>query len=132
MGVAVRVTLVPIPTLVTQGPPLHVTVPLPDPDSVIVKEVDGTKVAVTLCAAFMATVQVLALPVHAPPQAERIDPVPGVAVRVMLVPGRKLVLQRRDGGTVVNALVPQLIAAFPVRPLVTVPLPEPVVVTLRG
>ncbi len=46
----------------------------------------AVKVAETLRATLMLTVQVLEAPEHAPPQLVKVEPVPAVAVRVTLVP----------------------------------------------
>ena len=101
-GVAVSVTFVPLLKLaeqlaaetpaavgVAQLMPagLDDTVPAP----VVVPRLEVTvrvwgasvKVAVTLRAALIATVQ-LPVPVHAPPQPEKVEPAPGVAVSVTL------------------------------------------------
>lgn len=45
----------------------------------------GLKVAVTLLAASIVTVQLLAEPAHAPVQFENTEPKPGVAVKVTLI-----------------------------------------------
>jgi hypothetical protein len=58
-------------------------------------------------------VQVAAVPVHAPPQPENVEPVVGVAVSVTEVPQSKVAMQ----------VAPQLI---PVGLLPTRPLPVPV------
>ena len=44
------------------------------------------KLAVTVLAALILTVQVAAVPVHAPDQADNLEPAAGVAVKVTLVP----------------------------------------------
>ena len=95
-GIAVRVRFVPAPSLFTQVPLVHkviplklpdfrlltqvavihstilITVPLPVPASVIVRGyvvMLGTKIALTFSAAVTLIVQVLLLPLHAPPQS---------------------------------------------------------------
>jgi hypothetical protein len=70
-------------------------------------------VAVTVCAAFMVTEQVLAVPVQPPLQPVNVEPAAGVAVRVTAVPLANGAVQ----------VVPQLI---PVGALVMVPVPAPV------
>jgi hypothetical protein len=67
--------------------------------------------APTLAAAFIVTVQE-PVPLHAPLQPAKVEPVPGVAARVTTVPCAKLALQ----------VAPQL---KPAGELVTVPLPVP-------
>ncbi len=97
-----------------------VTVPLPGPAVLTVRVlVCGVKVAVTVVAAVMFTVQE-PVPEQPPPlQLEKVEPVAGVAVRVTALPLGKLAEQ----------LVPQLI---PAGELVTVPLPVPAVLTVRA
>jgi hypothetical protein len=68
------------------------------------------KAAVTLRFEFMVTVHVVAVPEQAPDQPAKVEPVPGVAVRVTDVPALKVV---------------------PVGLLVTVPLPAPLFETLN-
>src|SRR5215468_2375766 len=75
------------------------------------------KVAVTDCAADSETVQV-PVPVQAPLQPEKVEPLAAVAVRVTEVPLAKLALH----------VLPQL---MPAGEEVTVPLPEPALVTVR-
>ena len=127
IGVAVNVTCVPllklalhvVPQLIPAG--LLVTVPVPVPAFVTVKgKVVGfvVKVAVTDCAAFMVTTQ-LPLPLQAPVHPVKDEPVVGVAVNVTCVPLLKLALH----------VVPQLI---PAGLLVTVPVPVPAFVTVKG
>ena len=77
------------------------------------------KVAVTLCAAFIVTVQE-PVPEHPPPvQPVKVEPPEGVAVSVTLVPLVKVALQ----------VDPQLI---PAGLEVTVPVPVPLLVTVSG
>ncbi len=75
------------------------------------------KPAVTFCAFVMLNVQVR-VPLQAPLQPLKVEPVAAVAVRVTGVPLSKLELQ----------VLPQLI---PAGVLVTLPLPFPLLVTLR-
>ncbi len=75
------------------------------------------KFAVTLCAFVMLTVHA-AVPRQAPLQPPKVEPAPTAAVRVTDVPLAKPALH----------VLPQLILAGA---LVTVPLPFPLVVTLR-
>ncbi|HTX52057.1 MAG TPA: hypothetical protein VMD08_01505 [Candidatus Baltobacteraceae bacterium] len=125
LGVAVKVTLVPLAKLALQVAPqlipagLLVTVPVPVPASVTVKGyVIWVKVAVTFWTALMVTVQG-PVPLHPPPlQPVKVDPPLGVAVRVTIVPLAKPALQ----------VAPQLI---PAGLLVTVPLPLPLLLTVR-
>ena len=95
-GVAVNVTLEEVgklPVEVEQETPheiplgLLVMVPLPDLVTVTCRVVAvAAKLADTLFAAFIVTVQVLEDPEHAPPQPENELPEPGAAVNVTLVP----------------------------------------------
>jgi hypothetical protein len=91
-GVAVSVTGTPMmykaeqmtPQLI---PPRElVTVPLPVPALVTVRVKSGVNVAVTAVAAVSETVQVVAVPVHAPLQPVKVEPVAGAAVSVTWVP----------------------------------------------
>ena len=84
-----------------------VSVAVPPPPLVV-------KVAVTVWAALMVT-EHEPVPVQAPDQPAKVEPVPAAAVRVTTVPLAKLALQ----------LAPQLI---PAGLLVTVPVPVPPVV----
>ena len=91
-AVAVRVTLLPYEKLAPHVPPqsipagLLVTVPDPVPAFVTLRAKGcRVKVAVTLRAAVMATMQ-LPVPVQSPPQPMKVEPVVGVAVRVTLLP----------------------------------------------
>jgi hypothetical protein len=74
-------------------------------------------VAVTFCAALIVTVHA-PVPLHAPPQPAKLEPDAGVAVRLTLVPCAKLVVQ----------VEPQL---MPVGVLVTVPAPDPLLLTVN-
>jgi hypothetical protein len=96
---------------------LLVTWPLPAPFSVTLKAKGiSVKVAVTLCAAFIATTQV-PVPPHPPPdQPPKVDMAFGAAVNVTCIPCSKLAEQAG----------PQLI---PEGLLITVPVPLPVVAT---
>jgi hypothetical protein len=77
---------IPAGELVTVPP----AVPITETDS----EGESVKVADTLCAeSMMMSVQVLALPLHAPPQPLKIQPLSGVSVKVSLVPRSKAALQ---------------------------------------
>src|SRR5881396_1313528 len=125
-GVAVKVTAVPLangaehvaPQAIPAG--LLVTVPAPAPALVSVRVKDCTaNVAVTEVAAFTVTMQV-PVPEQPPPlQPVKVELASGVAVRVTAVP------------TVNEAeqVAPQEI---PEGALPTVPLPTPVLVTLRA
>ena len=75
----------PAGELVTVPPGL----PMTDTDS----EGVSVKVADTFCVEFMVSVQVLALPLHAPPQPLKIQPLAGVSVKVISVPASKAALQ---------------------------------------
>jgi len=77
------------------------------------------KVAVTSLAVFMATVQEVKEPLHAPPQPEKIEPEAGVAVRVTSVPRVTTALH----------VGPQLIK---LGNELTEPLPLPVLLTVSG
>jgi len=79
--------------------------------------VGSSKRAVTLRAWAILTLQV-PVPEHDPLQPSKVEPLAGVAVRVILVPDAKLLLH----------VLPQLI---PEGLLVTVPLPKPVLYTER-
>jgi len=67
-NVAVQPVVDPVLQLIPAG--LLVTVPVPLPDVVTVKESPAVKVEVTLSAAVMVTLQVV-VPVHAPPQPSK-------------------------------------------------------------
>src|SRR6185503_8569787 len=95
-----------------------VTVPLPVP-ALVTPSVKGCRVnvAVTAVAALIVTVHV-PVPVQPPPlQPENVDPVAGVAVKVMAVP-------------LVNPVEQVAPQEMPAGALVTVPLPVPDFVTL--
>src|SRR5207253_642564 len=119
-GVAVSVTAVPLAKLAVHVAPqvipagALVTVPLPVPAGVTVR----VKVAVTDVAAETVTVHA-PVPVHPPPlQPLKIEPAAGAAVSVTAVPLGKLAAQ----------VAPQV---MPVGELVMVPLPVPVLETVR-
>jgi hypothetical protein len=61
-------------------------------ESVPVEVVPPLKLAETLCAEFTVTVQVVAVPLHAPPQPVKVAPAPGVADSVTLAPASSLAL----------------------------------------
>jgi hypothetical protein len=71
------------------------------------------KVAVTDAAAFIVSVQVLAVPVQAPPQLRKLKPAPGVAVRVTCVPpvkeAEQVVPHETPAGELVIVPVPTLV-----------------------
>lgn len=121
-GVAVSVTEVPVLNCVEQvGPQLMpagllVTVPVPEPALATVRVACGAavKVAVTLAAASIVSVQVCT-PLQAPDHPPKTKPLPGVAVRVTTVPLLKLAEQFE-------------LQLMPSGLLVTVP--DPVIVTL--
>jgi hypothetical protein len=125
-GVAVNVTDVPFVNPKAQVAPQAMpagaleTVPDPEPLLFTVRVNDwSAKVAVTLRAALIVTVQVLAVPEQPPPlQPEKVEPAAGAAVRVTAVPDVKEVEQ----------VAPQ---AMPAGLLVTVPLPAPALVSVR-
>jgi hypothetical protein len=123
-GVAVKVTVLPLANAAEQVAPQEmpvgalVTVPLPVP-ALVTPSVKGCRVnvAVTAVAALIVTVHV-PVPVQPPPlQPENVDPVAGVAVKVMAVP-------------LVNPVEQVAPQEMPAGALVTVPLPVPDVVTL--
>jgi hypothetical protein len=70
-------------------PPLPVILPLPLglTVSVAFPELPPVNEAVTVCELFIVTLQVVGVPVHAPPQPENVAPVLGVSVSVITVPG---------------------------------------------
>ena len=122
-AVSVSVTDVPVamlalhvvPQLIPEG--LLVTVPVPVPASCTVSgEVGTLNVAVTEVAAVRVTAQVL-VPLQAPDQPAKVEPVLGAAVSVTDVPKPKVALH----------VVPQL---MPVGLLVTVPVPVPAFCTV--
>ena len=125
-GVAVRVTVLPAAMVALQVLPQftpagdEVTVPAPVPALVTLSvEVVGVlraKVAVRLLAA--STTNAQGLFVQAPLQPVKVEPVAGTGVSVTVVPEAMFALQ----------VLPQ---AMPVGAEVTVPLPVPVLVTVR-
>ena len=125
-AVAVRVTTVPAGTVVEheepQLMPAPVTVPVPVPDRATVRVAfceAPPNVAVTDLTPFISTVQVAPDVELHPVQLVNEEPVAGVAVRVTICTGFAL--------TTVEQVVPQLI---PPTLEVTVPEPEPVLVTV--
>jgi hypothetical protein len=117
--VAVNVTAVPLANVPEQVVPqlmpvgALLTVPAPAPALLRVSEkLCSAKVAVTVCAAFIVTVQVLVVPVQPPLQPVKVDPAAGVAVSVTAVPL----------ANVPEQVVPQL---MPAGALLTVPAPGP-------
>ncbi|MBK6790655.1 MAG: hypothetical protein IPG77_24360 [Betaproteobacteria bacterium] len=105
-----------VPQLMPDG--LLTTVPLPVPALVTVS-VGGppTNVAVTVLAVLMLTTQVLVVPVQAPDQPPKAEPLAGAAVSVTELFSAKAELQ----------VAPQL---MPDGLLTTVPLPVPALVTV--
>ena len=99
---------------------LLVTLPDPVPASVTVNAKELVlKVAVTTCAWFIVTAQVVAVPLHAPPHPPNVLPLPGVCVSVTCVLGTKLAVQ--VGGQEIPAGL-----------LETLPEPSPVMFTVRS
>jgi hypothetical protein len=127
-GVAVRVTVAPavkaplhvLPQVMPLG--AEVTVALPVPLWVTVRayvvRALRANVAVRLFAASMTTAQ-LPVPVQAPPQPVKVEPVAAVALRARLVPLATLALQ----------VLPQSMTAGLEA---TVPLPVPALPTVTG
>ena len=124
-GVAVSVTAVPpanepehvVPHEIPAG--ALVMVPLPAPVLLTVSaKLWSAKVAVTVCAALIVTVQV-PVPVQPPLQPVKVEPAAGAAVRVTTVPVVKEV----------EHVAPQ---EMPAGALVTVPLPAPALVTVSA
>ncbi len=110
LKLAVQVT----PQLIPVG--VLVIVPIPVPVLLMVKpNWMALKLAVTVCAALIVTVQVAVVPVQAPDQPLKVDPAVAAAVNVTLLFWLKLAAQ----------VAPQLI---PAGVLVTVPVPVPVLV----
>jgi hypothetical protein len=123
--VAVRLSWVPGARLSLQSVPQEmpagelVTVPEPEPLLETESEIGvRLKVAVTEVAVLTVHVQVVEVPEQAPLQPVKVEPAAGVAVRLSSVPGATLSVQS----------VPQ---EMPAGELVTVPEPEPVLVTVR-
>src|SRR5439155_16605873 len=118
-GLAVRTTfefavtsalqeVAPLPHLI----PPPATMPLPLTETVSVKvEVPPAKDALTFFAPVIETTQVVAVPLHAPPQPVKVAPAAGVAVNVIFALAGSSALH-------VVAPLPQLMP-----PPVTVPLP---------
>ena len=125
-GAAVSVTRMPLANDAEQVAPqsiparLLVTVPVPEPARFTVSANwaggNVSNVAVTFFAASMVTEQ-LPVPVQAPPQPAKTEPLPGVAVSVTAVPL----------ASVAEHVVPQ---STPAGLLVTVPVPVPFRATL--
>src|SRR5437879_556127 len=125
VGVAVKVTAVPLANgaehVAPQAMPagLLATVPAPAPALVSVRVKDCTaNVAVTEVAAFTVTMQV-PVPEQPPLQPVKVELASGVAVRVTAVP-------------TVNEAEQAAPQEIPEGALLTVPLPVPVLVTLRA
>jgi len=126
-GAAVRVTAVPdvnevehvVPQLMPAGELEIVPLPVPALLTVSANEDGSANVAVTFRAAFIVTVQVLAVPVQPPLQPVKVDPAAGAALSVTTVPDVNEVEQ----------VVPQL---MPAGALVTVPLPAPALLTVSA
>jgi len=123
LGVAVSTTTVPLAKLAVQlapqltSPGMLVTVPFPLGLTVSVKV--GVKIAVTVVAADIVTVQG-PVPVQPPPfQPRKTELAPGVAVSTTTVPLAKLAVQ----------LAPQLMSPGV---LVTVPVPSPLGLTVSA
>jgi hypothetical protein len=127
-ALAVNVTLVPSANSAEQAAPQSMpagsltTDPVPEPvretSIVCVSASAGAKAAVTLRDSVMLTVQVAAVPVHAPPQPANDDPAAALADNVTLVPSANSAEQA----------APQ---SMPAGSLVTVPVPEPARATVN-
>jgi hypothetical protein len=128
--VAIKVTLVPTGTLAMQElaalVPVkrtlqeklgsNVTMPPAVPTVVTVRgNVVEANVAVTDLAAFIVTVQVRPVPLHAPPQPVNAEPLSGAAVSVTLAPTLEFVVQ-----AVPHEMPPPETLPLPVPALVTV------------
>src|SRR5881409_3351985 len=85
-GVAVRVTSVPAGYFPASGPGAGTAAMEPSPIGVSTSAYCAVKVAVTLLAASIVTLQVATVPEHAPDQLVNTELDPGVAVRVTSVP----------------------------------------------
>jgi len=98
-----------------------VIVPVPVPSLVTLSCTVGivVKLAVADFTALMATVQVIALPAHAPDQPAKVEPDDGAAVSVTLLFWLKLALQ----------VAPQ---SIPADVLVTIPVPLPDLITVSS
>ena len=79
------------PQLMPDG--LETTDPTPVPERETVRSGFTRKVAVTVLAAVIDTVQVLAVPVQAPDHLSKMDPAAGDAVSVTVVPFAKVAVQ---------------------------------------
>ena len=95
LGVAVRVTLMPDAMRALHVAPQSIpeveetTDPVPVPDFITVSVFCGEgriNVAETLLAWVMATVQVVPVPEHAPPQLVKVEPADGTAERTTSIP----------------------------------------------
>jgi len=123
-GLAVSTTVLPLAKLAEQTAPqlipdgLLVTLPVPAPARVTFKANVGAtpKVAVTACACVMAT-EHEPVPLQAPLQPVNVEPAAGLAVSTTV--------PLNDA----EQVAPQLI---PAGLLVTVPVPAPAKVTVRG
>ena len=129
-GVATKVIVVPLVTFALQVAPqsivpggVLVMVPAPDPAFITVsaKVGGGSKVAVTVRACVMETMQ-LPLPVQAPDQPAKTEPLLGVAASVTDVPSTYVAAQ----------LEPQLIEGDAGLVDATVPVPAPAFTTVRA
>src|SRR5258708_5519419 len=124
-GVAIRVSCLPCASCMLQVVPHtnpdgdDVTTPVPEPAFVTVIDgvVETTKLAVPLSAALIVTLHIVEVPLHAPLQLSKADPMLAVAVSPTTEPWAKLALH----------VDPQL---MPAGVLVTVPVPGPVRATV--
>ncbi len=108
-----------VPQVMPAGAEL--TVPVPLPFLVTVRTyVASVKVAVTFLAWVIETSQVAAVPVQAPDQPVKVEPVAAVADRVTVA----------LGASSAEHVVPQAISFEPT--VATVPLPVPALVTVKA